>query len=81
MRLTSLRESGPVLIFCGQRSARHVAHDQVGLARFFPEIIDWDDGGIFQRGHGLGFAFEAGPKGGIWVRLAGSSLMATSRLT
>ena len=43
----------------GERAAGHVAHDKIRLPVFFPEVIDWHNGWVFQHGDGLGFALEA----------------------
>ncbi len=54
----------PALAGPGQRGAADQLHGEVGAAVALADVVDLDDIGVVQPGHGLGFGAEAGPVDG-----------------
>jgi hypothetical protein len=46
-------------------AAGHEAHDVIELFVVFAEVVDGDDGGVFEGGEGFDFAFKAGFEEGV----------------
>ncbi len=47
----------------GQRASRHIAHYQIELSGLLAEVVDGDDGGMFQRSYRSRLALKASAKG------------------
>ncbi len=54
----------------GERAAGHVAHHKEGLSVFLAVVVHRDDGGVLERGDGLGLALEAGAERAVVQELA-----------
>ena len=54
--------------------SRHILHDDVEHAVDLAEVVNADEIGVIEAGHGLGFGLESGAECGVLAELAGQDL-------
>ena len=57
-----------------QRHSRHILHDDIQHAGDFPEVVNADEIGMVEAGHGLGLGLESLAECGVRAEFLGQDL-------